>query len=61
MPSTICKRGYVKHYDSNTTPNRLRISLKTADRRVALREKRKIDSISAERPWWCRRIFSALI
>ena len=52
MPSTIKKRGGVWQYDSNTYQNRLRISLKTPDRRIALREQRGIDKRLAQKRLW---------
>ena len=52
MPSTIRKVGRNWHYDSNTSPKRVRLSLKTADRRVAQREQRKLDQRLAQKQLW---------
>ena len=52
MPSVIRKRGKYYHYDTNSKNGRVRLSLRTSNYKVALREKKKLDEIYVNTyPW----------
>lgn len=59
MPSILRKRNRIYHYDSNTRNPRIRLSLKTSNYQVALREKRKLDALYATPGPWERPRYSA--
>ena len=54
MPSTIRKRAGTWHYDSNTSPVRIRRSLRTGNKKIAMHEKSVLDKLYREDEDWCR-------
>ncbi len=59
MPSTLRKRDKYYHYDSNTRNDRIRLSLRTSNYKVALREKKRLDELYAKPGPWERPRYSA--